>query len=117
MSEVIIDVKDALERVQDDKELLLELFDIFSEDFVGKSAQFWQSFEKQDIALFRQIAHGLKGATGNISARQMHNNCVELDRIGKDGNIKDVKSRLELLDQQFADFKVEAARLKREFGK
>jgi hypothetical protein len=36
MSEEIIDLKDVLERVQDDKELLAELFDIYQEDFVIK---------------------------------------------------------------------------------
>jgi len=36
MSEEIIDLKDVLERVQDDKELLDELLDIYQEDFVQK---------------------------------------------------------------------------------
>ena len=36
MAEDIIDLPDVLERVQDDKELLLELLDIFQEDFVSK---------------------------------------------------------------------------------
>ena len=36
MSEEIIDLKEVLERVQDDKELLDELFDIYQEDFVQK---------------------------------------------------------------------------------
>lgn len=113
----VIDLKDVMERVQDDKELLLELFDIFAEDFVGKRAAFWKAFEKQDTAAFQMIAHGLKGATGNISAARMHENCIELDRMGKDGDIKNAKPMLELLDRQFAEFKVEAARLKAEFQK
>jgi FPC/CPF motif-containing protein YcgG len=113
----VIDVKDALERVQDDKELLLELFDIFSEDFVGKRDTFWKAFEKHDLVTFQQIAHGLKGATGNISAAQMHLNCVDLDRMGKDGDIQNAKPALELLDKQFVEFKAEAARLRLEFAK
>ena len=113
----IIDLKDALERVQDDKELLLELFDIFTEDFTGKRNTFWKAFENHDLIPFQQIAHGLKGATGNISAAQMHENCINLDRMGKEGNIQDAKAALELLDRQFVDFKAEAARLKAEFSK
>jgi HPt (histidine-containing phosphotransfer) domain-containing protein len=113
----VIDTKDALERVQDDKELLLELFDIFTEDFVGKRETFWKAFEKHDVITFQQIAHGLKGATGNISAAQMHENCTNLDRMGKDGDIANAKAALELLDRQFVAFKAEAARLKIEFAK
>lgn len=116
MSE-IIDVKDALERVQDDKELLLELFDIFQEDFQVKRAAFWQALEKGNATTFQQIAHGIKGATGNISAKKMHENCVELDRMGKGGDLSGAKERLELLDRQYEEFQVEVQRLKKEFGK
>ena len=42
----IIDLKDALERVQDDKELLFELFSIFQEDFPGKRDSIWAAFQK-----------------------------------------------------------------------
>lgn len=112
----IIDLKDALERVQDDKELLLELFDIFSEDFPGKRDAFWVALDKNDVVGFQHLAHGLKGATGNISARQMHENCIDLDNMGKLGQISGAKPKLELLDKQFAEFKAEAARLKKEFA-
>jgi HPt (histidine-containing phosphotransfer) domain-containing protein len=112
-----IDVKDALERVQDDKELLLELFDIFTEDFVGKRELFWKALNAHDILAFQQIAHGLKGATGNISAADMHQNCVLLDKMGKDQDLSKAKAALESLDRQFEAFKVEAVRLKAEFSK
>jgi len=113
----VIDLKDALERVQDDKELLLELFDIFQEDFPGKRNIIWKAFETGDAAAFQAVAHGVKGATGNISAMRMHETCVVLDRMGKDGQVAAAKSQLEALDAQYAEFKAEAARLKAEFGK
>lgn len=113
----IIDLKDALERVQDDKELLLELFDIFTEDFVGKYAAMKEAQAKGDCAAFQMLAHGLKGATGNISARRMHENCIELDHKGKACDIGDLGPKVALLGEQFEEFKVEAARVKKEFGK
>ena len=116
MSE-IIDLKDAMERVQDDKELLLELFDIFAEDFPPKRDKIWAAFEKGDCAGFQMVAHGFKGATGNISARRMHETCIQLDQIAKTCNIAGSKSLLEALDQQFSELKVEIDRLKKEFGK
>ena len=113
----IIDLKDALERVQDDKELLLELFDIFIEDFGIKYPTFQAASQKGDCAAFQMLAHGLKGATGNISAKRMHENCVELDKMGKSCDLSGSKEKLDLLGQQFEEFKVEAARVKKEFGK
>ena len=115
MSE-IIDLKDALERVQDDKELLCELFDIFSEDFPPKRDKMWAAFEKSDCASFQMIAHGFKGATGNISAHRMHETCVDLDKMGKACDISGARLLLETLDKQFADLKVEIVRLKKELG-
>lgn len=113
----IVDLKDALDRVQDDKDLLCELFDIFCEDFPAKRDKLRVAFEKGDTTQFQMIAHGFKGATGNISARQMHENCVELDKIGKAAEIAGSKDRLDLLDRQFEELKGEIARLKKEFGK
>ncbi|NLE64604.1 MAG: Hpt domain-containing protein [Elusimicrobia bacterium] len=114
MSE-IIDLKDAMERVQDDKELLLELFDIFKEDFPPKRDLIRTAFEKNDVITFQQVAHGLKGATGNISAAQMHATCVALDHLGKDGDISGAQALLDALDQQFAAFQKEAEEVKKKF--
>jgi HPt (histidine-containing phosphotransfer) domain-containing protein len=113
----IIDVKDALERVQDDKELLLELFDIFIEDFAGKYPALQTALQKGDCSAFQMLSHGFKGATGNISAKQMHENCVELDAIGKSCELSRVGDKVALLGRQFEEFKVEAAKVKKEFGK
>lgn len=113
----VIDLKDVMERVQDDTDLMLELFDIFIEDFVGKRETFWQALEKHDIVKFQLIAHGLKGATGNISAAQMHENCVNLDKMGKVGDLSQARAALELLDKQFEDFKQEVIRVKAQYGK
>ncbi|MBF0330762.1 MAG: hypothetical protein HQL17_02405 [Candidatus Omnitrophica bacterium] len=114
---LIIDIKDALERVQDDKELLLELFDIFTEDFVGKYAQLQVACKKGDCSAFQMLSHGLKGATGNISAKQMHENCVALDAMGKTCDLSNAGERVELLGRQFEEFKLEAIKVKKEFEK
>ncbi len=113
----IIDLKDALDRVQDDKELLLELFDIFTDDFHGKYVAFKAAFAKGDCAAFQMLSHGFKGATGNISAKRMHENAVELDRMGKACDLSKAGPLVDLLGRQFEEFKVEAARIKKEFGK
>ncbi len=113
----IIDLKDGLERVQDDKELLLELFDIFTEDFQGKYVLMQAALGKGDGTAFHMLAHGFKGATGNISARKMNATAVELDALSKTGDLSKVAPLVDLLGKQFEEFQVEAARLKKELGK
>ena len=49
MGSQIIDLEDALDRVQDDKELLFELFDIFENDFKVKRKELDKSLAQQDI--------------------------------------------------------------------
>ncbi len=116
MSEVL-DLKDALERVQDDKELLLELYDIFAEDFVSKRETINEAFKSGNVSEFQMVAHSLKGATGNISAKQMHETCVALDRLGKDGSLTAAEPLLEVLDKQFVALKEEIIKVKAQFAK
>ncbi len=109
----IIDFKDGMERVQNDAELLLELFDIFTEDFPPKYASFQKAFQDKDCAAFRTIVHGFKGATGNISAARMYANCIALDAIAKTGEISATGPAVELLGAQFNEFVAEAARIRK----
>ncbi len=113
----IIDLKDGLERVQDDKELLLELFDIFTEDFQGKYPQMKAALAQGNAVAFQMLAHGFKGATGNISARRMHETSIELDALSKAGDLSKVGPLVDLLWKQFEEFRVESVRLKKELGK
>ncbi len=113
----IIDLKDGMERVQDDKELLLELFDIFTEDFQRKYPLMQAAYNKGDGAAFQMLAHGFKGATGNISARRMLTTAIELDALSKAGDLSKVGPLVDLLWKQFEEFRVEAERLKKELGK
>lgn len=100
-----IDIKDALERVQDDVELLIELFEIFQEDFEMKLDILTAAVDGGDVEKVREIAHGLKGATGNISAVHMHQNCKEIEAMAKDGSLDGVKMKVEALATQYAEVK------------
>src|SRR5271156_153309 len=101
MDDEIIDLKDVLERVQDDKELLAELFDIYEEDFVVKRKGLGEAIAAQDIAKIKEIAHSMKGSSGNISAKPLHAACLKLEaqaREGKtDGMLEVVSSSTDIL--------------------
>ena len=112
----IIDLQEVLDRVQDDKELLLELLDIFQEDFVGKRQYLTEAVKNNDIQKIKELAHSLKGASGNISAKPMHANCLKIEQMARDNDISQIGLMLAELDRQFEELKINIAKLKQDFG-
>jgi HPt (histidine-containing phosphotransfer) domain-containing protein len=116
MGEEIIDLKDVLERVQDDKELLNELFDIYQEDFVAKRQALGEAIATHNIVKIKEIAHSMKGSSGNISAKPLHAACLKLELLAKDGKTDGMQEVATAIDGYFEQVKVFAARFKKELG-
>ena len=116
MAEDIIDLADVLERVQDDKELLLELLDIFQEDFIIKRKNLEEALAKSDMTKIKEIAHSMKGASGNISAKRMHATCLELEQLAKTGSTAGMDVLVKAIDGQFEEIKANAVKLKQQFS-
>ena len=116
MADDIIDLPDVLERVQDDKELLLELLDIYQEDFVIKRAALAEAIAKKDFAKIKETAHSMKGASGNISAKRLYATCLQLEQKVKDSNPEGLEDLLKLVDSQYEEIKVNVIKLKNQFA-
>lgn len=114
MSEEIIDVPEFLDRVMEDKDLLKELLDIFAADYVQKRVDLGKAVEGSDFETIRSIAHSLKGASGNISAKPLREVCVVLEQKGKDGDGEGLAELLTELDKQYAALEQRMASLKEE---
>ncbi|HPN57451.1 MAG TPA: Hpt domain-containing protein, partial [Candidatus Omnitrophota bacterium] len=84
MRKDIIDMDDVMERVQDDRELLMELLDIFQNDYITKRGLFKQYLAAKEAEQLRDLAHSLKGAAGNISATQMFATCKDIEKRAND---------------------------------
>ena len=112
--EQVLDLKEFLERVQDDKELLLELLDIFVEDYKDKSRQLDEAVQRNNYEQVRSVAHSLKGASGNISAKVMCQTFTKLEEMGKDSNLAGAGELLRALKGQFEDFTVRINQIKEE---
>lgn len=116
MSEEIIDLKEVLERVQDDKELLCELFDIYQEDFVVKRKALGEAIAANDVAKVKQIAHSMKGSSGNISAKPLHAACLKLETMAKEGTTAGMQDVAVAIDGYFEQIKVFAAQFKKDMA-
>ncbi len=114
MSDEVIDLPEFLDRVQDDKELLLELLDIFSSDYMQKRKQLTEAVEKSDMEKIKNIAHSLKGASGNISAKAMRQSFLDLEEKAKATKVADIKNILQVLDKKFPMLQQRIEQLKKE---
>ena len=116
MSEEIIDLKEVLERVQDDKELLAELFEIYQEDFVVKRQALGDAIAAGDIDKIKQVAHSMKGSSGNVSAKPLHAACLQLESLAKAGKTDGMLEVVSNIDGYFERVKVFAAQFKKDMA-
>ena len=114
MNNDVIDMPEFLERVQNDRELLVELLDIFCEDYLVKRKSLDASIAAENYEEVRGAAHSIKGASGNISAKKIHNSCKELEQLAKDnGDLNRIQAILKNIDQQFAEVQKEVVEIKK----
>ena len=111
----IIDLPEVLERVQNDKGLLLELFDIFEDDFNKKRQTLGAAIAAGDFDKIKEAAHSIKGASGNLSAKSMHAACVQFEQLAKSNSTAGMADLVKTIDGQFEQVKVFAARLKKQW--
>ena len=115
MNKEVLDIKDVMQRVQDDKELLLELLDIFEGFYPEKRVLLDELVEKKNFDQIKDIVHSIKGAAGNISAKAMHISCQEIEKLAQNKDLDGITAALTNLDKQFDDLKVCIASVKKEF--
>lgn len=116
MSEDILDLKEFMERVQDDKELLVELLGIYEEDFKAKRILLEEAIKTNNGDDVRSIAHSLKGASGNISAKNLRVLFLQLEDMGKNKTLTGSESLLPQVDQQFVLLQKRMTEIKKEFS-
>jgi len=115
MSEQVLDINDVMERVQDDRELLLELLDIFEEDYADKRNSFDELVKNQDAQQIKDIAHSIKGAAGNISAKAIYTTCSEIEKMGEKNDLSRINEMFSKLDEQFKELQIAFAQLREDF--
>ena len=105
MSEDAIDMKEVMERVQDDRELLIELLQIFTDDYNEKKKLLEQAVGKNDFEQIKSISHSMKGASGNIAAKKLRGSFMELEQMARDQNLTNAQALVAVIDQQFNELK------------
>jgi len=115
MNKEALDVEDVLIRVQDDKELLIELLDIF-EGFYPEKRELLDTLIKEgNLSEFKDVVHSIKGAAGNISAKALHDSCLKLEKMALEKDIESITKTLPDLDVQFQELQECIAEVKKDF--
>ncbi len=100
-----IDLASVLERIGGDESFLQELIDIYIEDFIEKYAQLKQAVEQAEFDTIKEVAHSLKGASGNLSLTDLQETSYALELSGKEKNIEQAKHSFSRLGEEFERLK------------
>jgi HPt (histidine-containing phosphotransfer) domain-containing protein len=100
MASSILNIDDLLQRVDNDRELLVELFGIFSEEFPGHLERLTEAIGSQQAAKLRTESHALKGMLLNLSARRAAAVAVELEILGTEKKLEGAKEALASLQAE-----------------
>ena len=102
MSEELFDLEEFKDRVQGDTELLLELLEIFVADYEVKRQSLQEAVGKGDYEEIKSVAHSLKGASGNISAKSLREVFVQIEELAKTNDMSKADGWLNQLDEVYA---------------
>ena len=114
MNDDVFDLEEFLERIQNDWALLLELFDIFIDDFRQKRKSIDQAVVKKDYEQMRRLAHSVKGSAGNISAKSLRTAFIQFEAMAKKNDLTGIDTILTNIDQEFQKFTDRITQLKQE---
>ncbi|MBA7529378.1 hypothetical protein ES705_21575 [subsurface metagenome] len=99
------DLDKALEIVAQDKEFLKELMEIFNSDCPQKLVAIYQAIKEKDFKTLKEIAHGLKGAAGNLFLTKVYELTLELEKRGKENIIEGTEEIYKELEEEVEKFK------------
>jgi PAS domain S-box-containing protein len=96
--DAVVDVREALERVGGDTELLRELVDVF----LGDCPRLWHNIEealaKGDARQLARAAHTLKGSVSTLGARTAREAAAQLELQGRNGDLSSAARTVARLD-------------------
>lgn len=114
MDDDVFDLNEFLERVQNDRALLLELLDIFIDDFQQKRKTIDQAVISKDYEQLKRLAHSVKGSAANISAKSLRTVFTQFETMAKNSDLTGVDVILTTIDQEFKKFMERMTQVKQE---
>jgi two-component system sensor histidine kinase/response regulator len=82
----VFDLDTAMERVDDDAELLGEILDLFRAQAATSRAEIDEAVGRRDGPALERAGHSIKGAAANVSAEQVREAALHLEEAGRGGD-------------------------------
>ncbi|MDP6775428.1 MAG: response regulator [Candidatus Latescibacteria bacterium] len=103
--EAPFDLKEALARAAGDRDLLVELADLFLDNCPEFLSEVRSAVGSRDAQALERSAHKLKGSVGNFGARPAFDAAFRLEEIGRVGDLQDAVSCFEILEREIGRFR------------
>ena len=100
----VFDKDAALERVDNDTELLKELVSICQAEFASKVPELRAALAAGDTKTVSEIAHSLKSAFGNVGAMLGHESAFNLELASKKGTPAELAELLSKFERAVGEF-------------
>lgn len=84
---LVLNKATALDRVGGDEELLVEVAQLFIEDYPNSVGEIEEALRSGDAKKLERAAHSLKGAASNFGADPVVKSALALEVAGRSGNL------------------------------
>lgn len=108
----IFDLDAAMTRVDDDRDLLKELIDIFLSDEARAVEAISVAVSKADPVALKESAHAIKSGLGNLGAMRCHDAAEKLEMLGRSKSTAGAAELFSIFKQELELFRAEALAFK-----
>jgi HPt (histidine-containing phosphotransfer) domain-containing protein len=108
--QVVLDVPDLLARLENDRELLVELSEILKTEYPIQLRSLEQAVSGEDMKTVERTGHALKGMFAALSATRAASAASQLEQIGRKGDKLGLRNALTILESEAAALLIELDR-------
>jgi HPt (histidine-containing phosphotransfer) domain-containing protein len=108
--QVVLDVPDLLARLENDRELLVELSEILKAEYPTHLRSLEQAVSGEDMKTVERTGHALKGMFAALSAARAASAASQLEQIGRKGDKLALRIALTILESEAAALLIELDR-------
>lgn len=98
--EEYMNLPELLDRVENDEDLLAELFVLFQEDLPGSREALQTAIDEGDLGQIERAAHRLKGMLANLSVKRAASLAAEIESAARTANAQKIPELMLTLDPQ-----------------
>ena len=108
--QVVLDVPDLLARLQNDRELLVELSEILKTEYPTHLRSLEQAVSGEDMKTVERTGHAPKGMFAALSAARAASAASQLEQVGRKGDKLGLRNALTILESEAAALLIELDR-------